>query len=216
MNLFWKLFTSCSKPITVLDPSVGTTPWSAAGVLITNGSYVLSGLQQFDKNIGISGIGGSKQDDETYIQTALREMIEELFDIVEVPKQIITVLEKRFKPSHIFQVQSYISVVYTFTQLESMLKLFVKHGIKSRLYQDAPLKLYELVLYRFPCKQCEIHTLQFLPLYPAWPYDKLVQKDFIQDINMLKSILPPQVEKPSSWLPLPFCTKGLIKHVPNA
>jgi hypothetical protein len=195
---------------------VEATPWTAAGVLITNGTYVLGGVQQCDKGLGISGIGGSRMDEESYMQTALREMLEELFDIVDVPQNYVVLLEKKFKPTHIFQVKSYISVVYTFTQLESMLKLFVKLGIKSRLYQEQPLKLYELVLYRFPCKQCEIHNLQFLPLYPAWPYEKVVQKDFIQDLKILKTLMPPQVERPSSWLPLPFCTKGLIKHVPNA
>jgi len=216
MNLFWKLFSSCSKPITFIDPSVEATRWTAAGVLITNGTYVLAGVQQCDKDLGITGIGGSRLDDESYMQTALREMVEELFDIVDVPTKVITALEKRFKPSHIFQVQSYISVVYTFTQLESMLKLLIKHGINSRLYQEPPLRLYELVLYRFPCKQCEIHNLQFLPLYPAWPYEKLVQKDFIKDIQILKTLMPPQIDHQSSWLPLPFCTKGVMKHVPNA
>jgi hypothetical protein len=56
----------------------------AAGIVFTNGTHILAGYQPRKKNPHISGLGGSKQKDESYMQTAWRETLEELFELKDI------------------------------------------------------------------------------------------------------------------------------------
>jgi hypothetical protein len=216
----WNYISRLWKTKSCIDTSVETKHWTAAGVLFTNNTYVLGGVQQCNDKHIVSGIGGSRQDGETYIYTALREMIEEIFDIIEVPKKIITVLEKRFKPTHVFQTQTYITVVYTFKQLEQMLRIVKKQGLESRLYESIPCKLHELMLYRFPCNDCELSRLLLVNLYPARTYSSAIHKDFIQDLVQYKTIRDRQTRcltpcSTGSAAAVQTTEKGLMAVVPN-
>ena len=65
------------------------------------------------------------------MDTALREMIEEIFDTVDVPKDLIATLKRRFPPRIVFQQYTYIIATYSFKDLEKMLKVISKFGLKS-------------------------------------------------------------------------------------
>lgn len=187
-STLWNYIRCLWKAKSYIDASVEATPWTAAGVLFTDNTYVLGGVQQCNDKHIVSGIGGSRQDDEPYMDTSLREMIEELFDIVEVPKSLVAILKKKLTPKVVFQTQGYITVVFTFKQLEQMLRIIVKHSLQSRLYESIPYTLHELMLYRFPCNDCELSRLLLVNLYPKRAYSSLIHKEFLQDLLTYKKI----------------------------
>jgi len=183
MFCFWK----CQSNI---DPSVHPCNYTAAGVLFTDGEQVLAGLQMDSNDTkSLSGFGGAKEPGETYMDTSLRELVEEFFDSTDVPKKLIDTLKQKLKPYYIYQVDTYIIVVYTFKQLRSMLRIIAKSGLQSRLYDTIPLEIYELVLYRHPITDCEILSITMIPLNIQYPYASIVNKDFQMDLKLYKKIL---------------------------
>ena len=57
-----------------------------AGIMFTNGSLVLSGYSQHKNKL--TGIGGKKENNELPYETALRETMEELFELKEIPTEL--------------------------------------------------------------------------------------------------------------------------------
>jgi hypothetical protein len=172
-----------------MDDSVNPATYTSAGVFFTNDTLFLGGYQTIDETTFISGIGGTKEDGETYMDTALREMIEEIFDTVDVPKDLIDTLKGRFPPHIVFQQYTYIIATYSFKDLEKMLKVISKFGLKSRLYDTIPTTLYELVLFRYPTKDSEITQFLLLPLNLPRQFTKSVHKELKEDIEAYKQIL---------------------------
>jgi hypothetical protein len=166
-----------------MDDSVNPATYTSAGVFFTNDTLFLGGYQTINEDTFISGIGGTKEDGETYMDTALREMIEEIFDTVDVPKDLINTLKHRFPPRIIFQQYTYIIATYSFKDLEKMLKVISKFGLKSRLYDTIPTTLYELVLFRYPTKDSEITQFLLLPLNLPTQITKSVHKELKEDIH---------------------------------
>lgn len=143
-----------------------TVEYTAAGVFFTNGSLVLGGYQPHKKHPCISGIGGNKNEDETYIHTALRECIEELFEIKTIPKKLFTKLQS-ISPKTIMQSDKYINIVYSFDDLELFLKHMKSYGLNSPVYTIFPKSVQELILNRIVTKSSEISHLVLLPLLPT-------------------------------------------------
>jgi hypothetical protein len=183
MFCFWK----CQSNI---DPSVHPFNYTAAGVLFTDGESVLAGLQADSNDTkSLSGFGGAKESGETYMDTSLRELVEEFFDSTAVPKKLIDTLKQKLKPYYIYQVDTYIIVVYTFKQLRTMLRIIAKSGLQSRLYDTIPLEVYELILYRYPITDCEILNITMIPMNIQYPYASIINKDFQMDLKLYKKIL---------------------------
>lgn len=149
----------------VTDPD----KFKAAGVAFTNGRHVLAGYQPHKKHPSISGIGGSKEDGESYMETALRECVEELFEPTSIPKSLLTKLAK-FAPQKVIQSGTYINAIYSFDDLEAMLKQMKRVGLTSPLYIAFPKNLQELIMNRIPAaslgpeKAVEISHLALLPV----------------------------------------------------
>ena len=178
----------CKQP-TYIDDSVNPTKYTSAGVFFTNDTLFLGGYQTINETTFISGIGGTKEDGETYMDTALREMIEEIFDIVDVPKDLISTLKQRFPPRIVFQQYTYIIATYSFKDLEKMLKVISRFGLKSRLYDTIPTTLYELVLFRYPTKDSEITLILLISLNLPTQITNLVHKELKEDITAYKQII---------------------------
>jgi hypothetical protein len=153
--------------------------FTAAGVLFTNNTHVLTAWQLKDKPT-LSGLGGGRKEGETYITTAHREMIEELFDIDTVPTRFLDFLET-IKYVTILENDSYINVVYTFDKLEEILLYAYKYGIKTKIYKRFPFTIQVLVLLRNPSPTSEIQSLAILPV----ACDLIVNSDFQYDITQL-------------------------------
>lgn len=85
--------------------------FKAAGVAFTNGRHVLAGYQPHKKHPSISGIGGSREHGESYMQTALRECVEELFEPPTIPKGLLPKLAQ-LAPQKVIQSGSYLSLIH--------------------------------------------------------------------------------------------------------
>ena len=149
----------------VTDPE----KFKAAGVAFTNGVHVLAGYQPHKKHPSISGIGGSRESGESYMQTALRECVEELFEPSSIPKALLPKLTE-ITPQKVIQSKSYINAIYSFDDLQSMLTIMKRLGLRSPLYETFPKNLTELIMNRVPtgalsgAKAAEISHLALLPV----------------------------------------------------
>ena len=156
--------------------------YKAAGCVFTDGKIILAGYQPRKKVPTISGIGGKKEDGEMYMDTAIRETVEELFEVA-VTADLIKEL-KSIVPQKIVQNGSYIIAVYTFMNLEEMLKYMKRKGITSKLYDTMPGNLMELIFNRKLVENPEISHLALLPLVKHGDAP-LVDKYFIKDMPAL-------------------------------
>lgn len=164
------------KPLPVFEK------FDAAGVLFINGTFVLSGWQPRKAMPKVSGIGGYRNSDESYIVTALREMVEELYGVAAVPVELIHKLMTKFEPLSVFENDRYVTVVYTFDDLEKMLKVINKAGIKTYYYMVPPKTLEDLVFHRLKSATAEIESFALLPL--AMFDGGCIDPEFAADVRM--------------------------------
>jgi len=151
--------------------------FKAAGCLFTNNVHVLGALQK--KSQKISGIGGKREENETYIQTALRELVEELFE-VNPPETLLCTLQDIVNPKKVFMNNSYVNVVYSFDDLE-MILTFVKYYCKdTTLYNTFPTNCMTLIMDRKNVSS-EIRQLVLLPCEK----NVCIDLEFIKDITSL-------------------------------
>jgi len=151
---------SKTKPVKSLD-TIGS--FSAAGILFRNQTHVLAGYQPHKKNPCITGIGGSRKDGESAIQTAWRETIEELFDCERVPPKLLQLCETKFPPHDWFSRGEYICFLYSFDDLKAFLKIVKRVRLPTSLYEYYPLNLLELLMNRKHSETSEIESLCVLP-----------------------------------------------------
>ena len=150
-----------------------------AGCLFTNYNHVLAGYQPKKKIPFISGFGGKKINYETITETAIRETIEELFDINYVPFELIYRI-KKINPTKVVMQDNYLLFVYSFEQLLDILYIS-KEIISTNIYLSFPLTIPDLIFNRIINNKSEISQLCLLP------YTKNIKIDpiFILDINLV-------------------------------
>jgi len=155
--------------------------------MFTNGRVVLGAYQSKRGTISISGIGGSRDGDETFIETALRETVEELFDVKDVPKRLLNTLEKSLRPTSIRGKDVggwglYVLVIYTFEDLETILKCAAS-SLNTPLYAKFPRTVSALLLDRNPAKSphTEITYLTLIPVGEQYATTK-IHPDLIEDM----------------------------------
>jgi len=154
--------------------------FKAAGTMFYSDRHVLAAWQGAKRpSPYISGLGGKRNDGESFMETALRETIEELFDVESVPTGLIRELEE-IRPQHV-DIGKYVNVVYTFDQLVTMLHIMRKHLRTSKLYAKFPLTMSDLILNRRVLDGVEISHLCLLPKVRG----VYVHKEFIADIDEL-------------------------------
>jgi hypothetical protein len=150
-----------------------------AGCLFTNYNHVLAGYQPKKKIPFISGFGGKKLSYETIIETAIRETIEELFDINYVPFELIYRI-KKINPTKVIMQDNYLLFVYSFEQLLDILHIS-KEIISTYIYLSFPTTVHDLIFNRIINNKSEVSQLCLLP------YTKNIKIDpiFILDINLI-------------------------------
>ena len=162
--------------------------YKAAGCVFKSAHHILAGYQPKKKTPFISGIGGKKEANESFIDTALRETVEELFD-PESPPEVIRGLIQDIKtdvtPSKIVQNGSYIIIIYSFERLIEILKLTKKHKLVSHVYETIPITLMDLVFKRNVRASAEISHLAILPLLEHNYKNPFVDAYFIKDMPIL-------------------------------
>lgn len=155
-------------------------PVAAAGCFFTNGSHLLAGYQPTKKKPIISGIGGKVEDGETWYQTTIRELFEELLEIKILPDGFISEIRETITFSHAFLSKKYTFTLYTFNDLENILKLALRHSLQSPLYPDGlPLTISDLIFKRSHLAAKEVKQLVLLPLTDSMNIDK----DLLQDVK---------------------------------
>jgi hypothetical protein len=167
--------------------------FTAAGVVFTDGQRVLAGYQPKKKKPFLSGIGGGRDEGETYVMTAVREMIEELYELRDIPKKKYAPLYKdiveRVVPNKIVQSGTYIMLIYTFKDLDAILKITKRHGLSSPLYDTMPTTLMDLIFKRKPFydgdKVPEISHFAILPVVRHPKEHPFVDPYFIEDMDKL-------------------------------
>jgi len=150
--------------------------FSAAGCVFTNETHILGGYQPNKDVPYISGFGGSRLEGETFERTAVREMIEELFDI-EVTGEITEWILKMIRPSKTIKHTGYMILQYSFEQLDEIMKFLEPYGEDSGLYKVWPKNLGELIFKRSPKPSSEVSTLCILPFVKSLTIDEQFKKD---------------------------------------
>jgi hypothetical protein len=158
---------------------------SSAGVIFTNGNIMLCGFQPHKRVPCISGIGGKCNPGEEPIITALREMIEELFEIKQVSNEILWSLQS-IVPKTQFVHHSYYITMYSFQDLHKMLHILYDLNIQSPLYTVMPLTLDDLIMKRKTDEvYCEISNLALLPIIGECNPSKIIDPFLIEDMRAI-------------------------------
>lgn len=140
-----------------------------------NETHILAAYQPNKKRPHISGFGGKRLTHETFLQTSLRETVEELFD-VEVPQKLLRTLTQTMFPTKVVLRGSYVCVIYTFDQLMDILQI-CKKTLEKTVYPVFPETLEDLMLKRQPRATSELSHLCLLPLVRGIQIDPLFLRD---------------------------------------
>ena len=159
--------------------------FTSAGCLFTDEMCVLAGYQTRKQKPFLSGLGGKRRGEETYFVTALRETLEELFEIKTVPLEWIEdILQEVPFPKELHN-GDYIFLLYTFDDLERMLQRLSRKNIQSPLYTIFPTTKTQLLFERKKTNPpAEISHLALLPLVSQPPDNPLVSHHFLKDIRI--------------------------------
>jgi hypothetical protein len=154
--------------------------FTAAGTIFTDGKLLLAGYQPKKTIPCISGIGGKREGEELYMTTAIRETIEELFGIVDIPSNLIEEINLKIIPQSIEQNGGYIIAIYSFIDLIQILNIVSSYSLPTPLYEVLPISLHELLFNRTYTCEAEISHLVLLPVVSQLTIDN----DLLQDISL--------------------------------
>jgi hypothetical protein len=159
--------------------------YTCAGVLFTNGTHVIGGYQPKKEFPCISGIGGKRElRDTSFLYTGLREFLEEVFAIEPNPSYI-ELIQENVTPLRIVELGGYINSVYSFTDLETILRLLQQNGAESRLYETFPTTIDSLMYTRKIGEDQEITHLAILPRVSTHGDGAFVGREFIKDMKYI-------------------------------
>ena len=158
--------------------------YTAAGCIFVDGGTVLAGVQKQRLVVQgralpvLSGFGGTRESsDFDWIHTAIRETVEELFEVKVVPLALVQQLRLALPFKHVTETNGYVMIQYTFDDLITLLRLC--GSLRSPLYKSQPKTLLDLITKRDWLKvDCEIGALSLLPLVDGLTIDRLFEEDF--------------------------------------
>jgi hypothetical protein len=176
MNLF-----KCFKPDNIFD----LNNYTGAGCIFTDDRLILAGYHPSKKIPYISGIGGGKQENETYIITALRELIEELFNSYNISDKILNDLIT-IVPIKIQYTNNYVNCIYNFNQLNDILEILDYHQFSSELYNRFPINYNDLIFNR----KITNGEISHLCLLPVINNNIIIDTNFNNDIKILYNNIP--------------------------
>lgn len=158
------------------------TDFLAAGCIFTDGNLILAGYQPTKVVPIISGLGGKREGDEFLEETAIRETVEELFEIHSLPSGLVQRIENLCTPRQILQNGAYGAIVYTFKDLDKILRICSSYKLVSPLYTKFPRTLDQLLFGRLQSSSSvEVTHLALLPLVSK----QVIDPSFIEDMQIL-------------------------------
>jgi len=125
--------------------------------MFTDGIRVLAGYQTKLGKIG--GFGGKSFDAESRIQTALRETIEELFGVTDIPADLLAKLPRS---DHYIEYPEYTCFVYNFDDLQTFIRRAGRY-INTPFYSTFPETVWELIQNRVFSADAEVGELFLIP-----------------------------------------------------
>ena len=153
-----------------------------AGIMFTDGKHVLAGYNQH--TMKISGIGGKAKEGETAVHTAIRETVEELFELEEIPAELTELLYNNLTFDDLFFKGAYTTFIMDFRyDLEVIFNAISKFNIRSRVYSTIPQTLEQLLMTRIVAPEVEMSHLMLLPCV----YNIDLSKSLLLDIYSFKN-----------------------------
>jgi hypothetical protein len=154
-----------------------------AGILFTDNKFVLAGYNPH--KLAITGIGGKARAGETPTQTALRETIEELFELEEIPETLIRLLNVTLVFDNVMVRSGYSIFIMNFNDLDLMIStLHMIHNLKSRVYDNLPVNLNQLIMNRKVDSRAEFSHILLMP----YEENITLARSFVNDIFHLKTM----------------------------
>lgn len=151
---------------------------AAAGCIFTDKRFVLAGFQKKKEKMVLSGFGGMVEPtDENVVDAAIRETLEELFHLQEVPKDVIKYLMVNYIPRNQFKNGDYQVFVYDFLDLADWLHICKGFGLQSSLYDTMPSSLLNLIMNRKDVEGAEVGRLCLLPVNDTFEFCPHFQSD---------------------------------------
>lgn len=145
--------------------------YMGAGCMWVSRTHMLAGIHTYQsrshKPKKISGFGGKAKSNEVWWQTAFRETVEEIFDVKQVPNDLLIALKAKLIPMNVL-VQpspSYLTLVFPMEDMNVFLKLCKRFLKQSSLYQSFPVSAEEVVFNRGFASRSEISHILFWPLH---------------------------------------------------
>lgn len=156
--------------------------FKAAGCIFTDNKHVLAGYHPNKTVAYISGFGGKREGSELFGDTAIRETIEELFEIKDISRDLLQDVVRSITPKNVLVNGDYINIVFTFGDLIDLMCIVRDHVSDVDIYPNGfPRTLQELIFTREAKDNSEISHLCILPISKNIRVDSL----FIKDINIL-------------------------------
>lgn len=172
----------------ITPTAVKSKDFTAAGVVFTDGKLILGAYQPEKKKPFISGIGGGREEGETFEITAIREMLEELFEYRPTDPALVLDVLSQFSNYQEKQLDNYKMMVYTFEDLENILQYVATKNIPTKMYDVFPTTLNELLFTRKVFHHTEfVPELSHLCLLPIVKHNlnqPFVSMDFLREILM--------------------------------
>jgi hypothetical protein len=152
-----------------------------AGILFADDRFILAGYNPF--KLAITGIGGKKEGDELPTQTAVRETLEELFELETIPEYVFQTIWKHLRFDNVLYSNGYTVFIMDFDALHSIITTVKVSKLKSKVYDKLPANLSELILMRKSYKNAELSHILLLPREEIFQLDRF----FMKDISHLKT-----------------------------
>ena len=142
--------------------------------MFTDGIRVLAGYQSKTRKIG--GFGGKSHPSESRTETALRETIEELFGVLDVPAELIARLPIS---RNTIEYAEYTCFVYNFDDLQTFIRRAGRYINSSPLYAVFPTTVWELLQNRMFSDSAEVGELYLLPT-DAYTMSRSFERDLLE------------------------------------
>lgn len=118
--------------------------WEGAGILFTSHNTILAGYKVIDDEWELSGFGGKKLENELYYQTAIRETLEEIYEVPVTPN-IVNYVASRLKITKVVNNNGYIVVIVSLNQFKHFMLAAINFNFDTPMYKELPTSSVELI-----------------------------------------------------------------------
>ncbi len=175
----------------LFNPAKPQSTLRAAGIFFSDDRHLLAAYQRKNDKLIISGLGGKQEaSDPTLYYTAVRETLEELYDI-QPSTGLINQIIHALKPHVSLDVEGYANFYLSFEQLNRLMEM-VAADTSSPIYRAMPHTIIELIQNRRPLLNSEISALALMPMES----NAQIDPEFMGDINQFKQLIAPRISLP--------------------